>query len=82
MRAWSSVRGVKIGAAVALLGAAVAAAILLNLALLGYAQPRSDPVGNLSPRAALTPAATPPAGTVPARTVTVVTTRDRHENDD
>ena len=32
-----------------------AAVILLNLALLGYAQPRNDPVGKLSPRAALLP---------------------------
>jgi hypothetical protein len=35
-----------------------AAVILLNLALLGYAQPRNDPVGKLSPRAALLPAPT------------------------
>ena len=35
-----------------------AAVILLNLALLGYAQPRNDPVGQLSPRAALLPAPT------------------------
>ena len=37
------------------MGAAIAAAILLNLALLGYAQPRNDPVGRLSPRAVLSP---------------------------
>ena len=35
-----------------------AAVILLNLALLGYAQPRNDPVGKLSPRAVLLPAPT------------------------
>jgi hypothetical protein len=38
-----------------LVAAAAAAAILLNLALLGYAQPRNDPVGKLSPRAVLPP---------------------------
>lgn len=55
----------------ALVAAAAAAAILLNLALLGYAQPRNDPVGKLSPRAVLTggpteqtPSTTPPAVTV------------------
>lgn len=53
----------RVGVGVLLVGAAVAAAILLNLALLGYAQPRNDPVGRLSPRALLHPAA-PPA-TVP-----------------
>ncbi len=41
----------RIGVAAALVAAAAAAAILLNLALLGYAQPRNDPVGKLSPRA-------------------------------
>jgi hypothetical protein len=35
-----------------------AAVILLNLGLLGYAQPRNDPVGKLSPRAAFLPAPT------------------------
>jgi hypothetical protein len=46
---------VRIAAGILLTGAAVAAAILLNLALLGYAQPRNDPVGQLSPRAVLSP---------------------------
>jgi hypothetical protein len=45
--------------AVAVIAAAVAAAILLNLALLGYAQPRNDPVGKLSPRAVLQPGSAP-----------------------
>lgn len=45
--------------AVAVVAAAVAAAILLNLALLGYAQPRNDPVGKLSPRAVLQPGSAP-----------------------
>ena len=51
--------------AVAVVSAAVAAAILLNLALLGYAQPRNDPVGKLSPRAVLQPGAAlaPPVAT-------------------
>ena len=54
--------GVRIAAGTLLLGAAVVAAILLNLALLGYAQPRNDPVGHLSPRAVLSPGpATTPA---------------------
>ncbi len=39
--------------------AAAAIAILLNLALLGYAQPRNDPVGKLSPRAVLRPGTAP-----------------------
>jgi hypothetical protein len=52
-----------VAAAVAL---AAAAAIVLNLALLGYAQPRNDPVGKLSPRAALLPSpATTQVPTVP-----------------
>jgi hypothetical protein len=37
----------------AALVAAAAAVILLNLALLGYAQPRNDPVGKLNPQAVL-----------------------------
>lgn len=44
--------------------AATAAAILLNLALLGNAQPANDPVGRLSPRAVFVPA--PAAPTRPA----------------
>ena len=47
--------GVRIAVSTLLMGAAVTAAILLNLALLGYAQPRNDPVGHLSPRAVLSP---------------------------
>jgi hypothetical protein len=53
---------VAIVAAVAL--GAAAAAILLNLALLGYAQPRNDPVGKLSPRATVLPGTTPATPTV------------------
>jgi len=47
-------RSLTIAAVLALVAGAAAAAILLNLALLGYAQPRNDPVGKLSPRAVLT----------------------------
>ena len=49
----------RIAGGVAIVAAAIAAAILLNLSLLGYAQPRNDRVGKLSPRAVLpyTPAA-------------------------
>jgi hypothetical protein len=50
----------RIAAAALLVGVAVAAAILLNLTLLGYAQPRNDPVGRLSPRAILAHPAPPP----------------------
>lgn len=57
----------------------MAAAILLNLALLGYAQPRNDPVGKLSPRAVLRPA---PAVTTPAVTVQATVTRGDGESDD
>ena len=53
-----------------LVGAAVAAAILVNLALLGYAQPRNDPVGRLSPRAILAPGPASP----------VVTSEDDHDD--
>ena len=58
----------RIAVASLLVGACVAAAILLNLALLGYAQPRNDPVGKLSPQAVLrpVPAPAPPPATVPA----------------
>jgi hypothetical protein len=61
-RHWS-----RIALAVAGIAAAAAAAILLNLALLGYAQPRNDPVGKLSPRAVLTPSPSQPRPTPPAR---------------
>jgi hypothetical protein len=63
--------------------AAAAAAILLNLALLGYAQPRNDPVGKLSPRAVLSPGTTPaaPLPAAPAVTPPVLHPGD-HERDD
>jgi hypothetical protein len=51
----------RIAGGVAIVAAATAATILLNLALLGYAQPRNDRVGKLSPRAVLTRAPAPPA---------------------
>ncbi len=60
----------RIGAAAAAVVAAAAAGVALNLALLGYAQPRNDPVGKLSPRVA-GPQATAPA-TTQAPTVPVV----------
>ena len=53
-------RVLRIAVAAAVVLGAAAAAIVLNLALLGYAQPRNDPVGRLSPRAVL------PTGTSPA----------------
>ena len=58
-------RPVRLGAAAAAAAAVSSAVILLNLALLGYAQPRNDPVGKLSPRAALVPVPTSPASPVP-----------------
>ena len=58
--------GLRIVAVALLAGAVVAATILLNLALLGYAQPRNDPVGRLSPRAVLTPAQAPVPAVRPA----------------
>jgi hypothetical protein len=73
-------RSLTIAAAVALVAAAAAAAILLNLALLGYAQPRNDPVGKLSPRAVLTGGA-PVRPALPA-TTTVVTTAAEHDGHD
>lgn len=73
----------RIGAAATLVVAAAAAAILLNLALLGYAQPRNDPVGKLSPRAVLAGGPTQPTHTVTVQPPpTVITVRDHHENDD
>jgi hypothetical protein len=63
--------GIRIAIVAAAVAVAAAAAILLNLALLGYAQPRSDPVGKLSPRAVLSPG--PVTTTVPPPTVTVAT---------
>ena len=56
-----------VAAAVALVAAA---AILLNLTLLGYAQPRNDPVGKLSPRAALQPGSVPVPPVVPTVVIT------------
>jgi hypothetical protein len=61
----------------AIVAAATAATILLNLALLGYAQPQNDPVGRLSPRAVFTPAPPPVAPTQPATPV-----EDDQEHDD
>jgi hypothetical protein len=55
---------VRLAGGLVIVAAAVAAAILLNLTLLGYAQPRNDPVGKLSPRAVFVPA--PPAPSPPA----------------
>lgn len=60
-------RSLTIGATLVLVAAAATAAILLNLTLLGYAEPRNDPVGKLSPRAILTTGHTPP----PTRVTTV-----------
>jgi hypothetical protein len=59
-------RLLRIVLAVAAVAAAAAAAILVNLALLGYAQPRNDPVGKLSPLAVSTPAPVSLPETVPA----------------
>ena len=55
-------RTFRVAVAAAAVALAAAAAILLNLALLGYAQPRNDPVGKLSPRAALLPSPADAAG--------------------
>jgi hypothetical protein len=52
-------RAFRIVAAALAVSAAAAVTILLNLTLLGYAQPRNDPVGRLSPR--LTQPSTPAA---------------------
>jgi hypothetical protein len=61
-------RAIRIAIVAAAVALAATAAILLNLTLLGYAQPRNDPVGKLSPRAVLQPASTPAP---PPATVTV-----------
>ncbi len=71
-------RSLTIAATVALVAAAAAAAIVLNLALLGYAQPKNDPVGKLSPRAVLTGKPTPRG----VRTQTVTVSDDSGRNDD
>ena len=62
----------RIAVATLLVGAGVAAAILLNLALLGYSQPRHDPVGKLSPRAIFQPGSVPARPTLPAVTTVTV----------
>jgi cytochrome oxidase Cu insertion factor (SCO1/SenC/PrrC family) len=41
----------RLAAAAAIAVSVSATVILLNLALLGYAQPRNDPVGRLNPKA-------------------------------
>jgi hypothetical protein len=74
-------RSLRIAALVAALAAAVAAVILLNLALLGYAQPRNDPVGKLSPLAIVSPSPAPSPQPSPART-TPTTTRQHDDHDD
>lgn len=63
-------RFLTVAAMLAALAGLAAAAILLNLTLLGNAQPNDDPVGNLSPRAVLPLATTgvtptPPTVTAP-----------------
>ena len=67
-------RSVRIAVIAAAVAVAAAAAILLNLTLLGYAQPRNDPVGKLSPRAVFsgrtTPAVSPEKTTTDATTTT------------
>ena len=69
---------VRIALAAAAVAAAAAAAILLNLALLGYAQPHNDPVGKLSPQAALLPTMSPMPTPKPERPAVVIP----GENDD
>ena len=75
-------RSLTIGAVAVLVAAAAAAVILLNLTLLGYAQPRNDPVGKLSPRAALMPGATTRAPATPSQPVPTVTVARHGEQDD
>jgi hypothetical protein len=71
-------RSLIVAAALALVAAGAAAAIVLNLALLGYAQPRNDPVGKLSPRAVLTSG---PAPQTPSVTTTVTVPDDDGHDD-
>ncbi len=59
---------VRIAIVAAALAVAAAATILLNLALLGYAQPRNDPVGKLSPKAVLHPVPAPAPVRTPVTT--------------
>jgi hypothetical protein len=69
-------RRLTVAALAVLVAGAATAAILLNLALLGYAEPRNDPVGKLSPRAVLTQ-----QPTTPARVQTVTVQDDRRGGD-
>ena len=78
----ASRRGLTIGAVALLVAAAAAAVILLNLTLLGYAQPRNDPVGKLSPRAALTPGVTTTTSVSAPPLPPVTTTKHRGEQQD
>jgi hypothetical protein len=55
--------------------AAAAAVILLNLTLLGYAQPRNDPVGKLNPQAVLVDTPSPIPEPLPR-------SKEADENDD
>jgi hypothetical protein len=50
--------------------AVVSAALAVNLLLVGYADERDDPVGNLNPRAVLSPASTERATTTRDETTT------------
>ena len=57
---------IRIAGGIAIVAAATAAAILLNLALLGYAQPANDPVGKLSPRIDSAPTTAVPRPAAPS----------------
>jgi hypothetical protein len=46
-------RTFRLAVVAAVVAAAATAVIFLNLTMLGYAQPRNDPVGKLNPQAAL-----------------------------
>jgi hypothetical protein len=67
----------RIAGGVAIVAAAIAATILLNLMLLGTAERRNDPLGKLSPRAVFAPA---PATT--SRIRPAVRTHDVGDRDD
>jgi hypothetical protein len=58
--------------------AVVVAALAVNLLLVGYADERDDPVGNLNPRAVISPTATERATTT-RETTDETTTRDEPE---
>ena len=63
--------------------AVAAAALAVNLLLVGYADERDDPVGNLNPRAALTvPTTTEREPTTTDDTTSGPTTTDDHGGDD